>query len=123
MDVCVPIFNLDQTGLNAGRQQHRYYVSKALDSILSLHFNFITYVYDVIYILFDRSTSSGRDRKFVCDRFCGFLAEMAPNLKAVELQTSEIIKHLLEDEDEIVTVYALGRCSDVETDSPAGSDG
>lgn len=64
-------FNLDQTGLNAGRQQHRYYFGKALDSILSLHCNFITYVYDVIYNLFDRSTSSGRDRKFVCDRFWG----------------------------------------------------
>lgn len=48
---------------------------------------------------------------------------MAPNQKTVELQTSEIIKHLLEDEDEIAVVYAQGRCLDVETDSPSGSDG
>lgn len=46
---------------------------------------------------------------------------MAPNQQAVEAQTIDIIKHLLEDE----FVDECGRCpfSQVETDSPAGSDG
>lgn len=49
------------------------------------------------------------------------LAEMAPNQKDVELQTSEIIKHLLEDEFDVA--YIQCSFSQVETDSPAGSDG
>lgn len=48
---------------------------------------------------------------------------MAPNQKTVELQTREIIRHLLEDDDKLIATHALGRCLDVETDSPAGSDG
>lgn len=49
------------------------------------------------------------------------LAEMAPNQNAVELQTREIIKHLLEDE--LVAGYDQCQFSHVETDSPAGNDG
>lgn len=44
---------------------------------------------------------------------------MAPNQKAVELQTEEIFSHLLEDKP----IVYQGPFSAVETDSPAGSDG
>ncbi|CAF96796.1 unnamed protein product [Tetraodon nigroviridis] len=43
---------------------------------------------------------------------------MAPNQKAVELQTEEIFSHLLEDKP----IVYQGPFSAVETDSPAGSD-
>lgn len=51
----------------------------------------------------------------------GRLAEMAPNQNDVDLQTSEIIRHLLEDE--FVAGYGKCQFSHVETDSPGGSDG
>lgn len=46
---------------------------------------------------------------------------MAPNQKAVEWQTNEIIKHLLEDED--VDQCSPCSMSDVEADGPTRSDG
>lgn len=46
---------------------------------------------------------------------------MAPKQIAVELQTSRIIKYLLEDE--FINVYEQCPSSNVETDSPGGSDG
>lgn len=46
---------------------------------------------------------------------------MAPNQKAVEWQTNEIIKYLLEDED--VDQCSPCSMSDVEADGPTRSDG
>lgn len=92
------------------RSVERWTQSYSISTLPSRH------LYDVI----DRATVTGSSFVIASIIFSfGPLAEMAPNQKTVEQQTSEIIRHLLEDEFPI----AFAQGPELETDSATESDG